>query len=47
VLDKGYLGGGNTARNTAVLRSNYLTKEGVAFYKASLELYKSLSMSWI
>ena len=43
VLDKGYLGGGNTARNTAVLRSNYLTEEGVAFYKASLELYKSLS----
>ena len=43
VLDKGYLGGGNTARNTAVLRSNYLTKEGVSFYKASMDLYEGLS----
>ena len=30
LLDKAYLGGGNTARNTAVIRSNYLTEEGVA-----------------
>jgi len=29
VLEKAYLGGGNTARNTAVIRSNYLTSEGV------------------
>ena len=29
VLEKSYLGGGNTARNTAVIRSNYLTSEGV------------------
>ncbi len=43
VLDKGYLGGGNTARNTAVIRSNYLTEEGVNFYKASVDLYEGLS----
>ena len=30
VLDKGYLGGGNTGRNTAIIRANYLTAEGVA-----------------
>ena len=32
VLERGYLAGGNTARNTAIVRSNYLTPEGVAFY---------------
>ena len=32
VLDKGYLGGGNTGRNTTIIRSNYLTPEGVKFY---------------
>ena len=31
VLDKGYLGGGGSGRNTAILRSNYLTPEGVRF----------------
>ena len=30
VLDKGYLGGGGSGRNTAIVRSNYLTPEGVA-----------------
>jgi sarcosine oxidase subunit beta len=29
VLEKGYLGGGNTARNTTIIRSNYLSPEGV------------------
>ena len=43
VLDKGYLGGGNTGRNTAVLRANYLTEEGVTFYRESLKLYRDLS----
>ncbi len=43
VLDKGYLGGGNTARNTAVIRSNYLTEEGVNFYRESVKLYQNLS----
>ena len=43
ILDKGYLGGGNTARNTAVIRSNYLTEEGVNFYHESVKLFENLS----
>ncbi len=43
ILEKGYLGGGNTARNTAVIRSNYLTSEGVKFYAESVRLYEELS----
>jgi len=43
VLEKGYVGGGNTARNTAVIRSNYISPESVAFYKASVDLFKNLS----
>ncbi len=43
ILEKGYLGGGNTARNTAVIRSNYLTPEGVKFYTESVKLFKGLS----
>ena len=43
ILDKGYLGGGNTARNTAVIRSNYLTEEGVCFYRESVKLFGGLS----
>jgi sarcosine oxidase subunit beta len=43
VLDKGYVGGGGSGRNTAILRSNYLTPEGVAFYDRSLKLYERLA----
>ncbi len=43
VLEKGYLGGGNTGRNTAIIRSNYLTTEGVRFYDESVRLYRELS----
>ena len=43
LLDKGYLGSGSSGRNTAILRSNYRTAEGVAFYNAALKLYESLS----
>lgn len=43
VLEKGYLGGGNTARNTAVIRSNYITPESVRFYKEGVDLFKNLS----
>ncbi len=43
VLDKGYLGGGGSGRNTAILRSNYLTPEGVRFYDRSLTLYQHLA----
>ncbi|MDQ0395436.1 FAD-dependent oxidoreductase [Labrys monachus] len=44
VLEKGYLAGGNTARNTTIVRANYLTPEGVAFYKESVELFRGLSL---
>ena len=43
VLDKSYIGGGNTGRNTTIVRSNYLTEEGVKFYDTSIKLFKSLS----
>ncbi|MDQ3629452.1 MAG: FAD-dependent oxidoreductase [Actinomycetota bacterium] len=43
VLDKGYIGGGGSGRNTAILRSNYLTPDGVRFYDRSLELYRGLA----
>src|ERR1700754_492841 len=43
VLERGYLGGGNTARNTTIIRSNYLTPEGVKFYDASVQLWRGLS----
>jgi sarcosine oxidase subunit beta len=43
VIDKGYIGGGNTGRNTAIVRSNYLTEEGVKFYAESVRLFSDLS----
>ncbi len=43
VLDRGYIGGGNTGRNTAIVRSNYLTPEGVAFYNESVKMFEDLS----
>ena len=43
VLDKGWLAGGNTARNTTIIRANYLTPEGVLFYKESVDLWRGLS----
>ena len=43
LLDKSYLGAGASGRNTAILRSNYRTPEGIPFYDASLKLYEQLS----
>ena len=43
LLDKGYLGSGNSGRNTAILRSNYRTAEGIPFYDASVKLYEQMS----
>ena len=43
VLDKGYFGSGGSGRNTAILRSNYLTPEGVRFYDRSIQLYRRLA----
>src|ERR1043166_5730326 len=43
VLEKGWLGGGNTGRNTTIVRSNYLWDESAALYEKSLQLYEGLS----
>ena len=43
VLDKGYVGGGASARSTAIIRANYLTAEGIPFFRESLKLYEDLS----
>ncbi len=43
VLERNWLGGGNTARNTAIIRANYLTPEGVAFYRESMRLWTGLA----
>ncbi len=43
VLDKAYLGSGGSGRNTAIVRSNYLTPEGDAFYDRSLALYNTMA----
>jgi sarcosine oxidase subunit beta len=42
VLEKGWLGGGNTGRNTQVSRSNYFYPESGAFYEHSLRLFEGL-----
>lgn len=43
VLEKGYLAGGNTARNTTTIRSNYITPQSIAFYKEAVALYGEMS----
>jgi sarcosine oxidase subunit beta len=43
VVDQGYLGGGNSGRNTAIIRANYRTADGIPFYQESLKLYEGLS----
>ena len=43
VLEQSYLGSGGTGRNTAIVRSNYLTAEGVRFYDESVRLFQDLS----
>jgi sarcosine oxidase subunit beta len=43
VIEKGWLASGNTARNTTIIRSNYLTPEGALFYEESVELYRNLA----
>lgn len=43
VLEKGYLGSGNSGRNTAIIRANYRTPEGIPFYHESVRLYEALS----
>jgi sarcosine oxidase subunit beta len=43
VLEKGWLGGGNTGRNTTIVRSNYLWDESARLYEHSLKLWEGLS----
>jgi sarcosine oxidase subunit beta len=43
VLEKGWIGGGNTGRNTTIIRSNYLFNESAALYDHSLKMWESLS----
>ena len=43
VLEKGWLGGGNTGRNTTIIRSNYLWEESEAIYEHAMQLWKGLS----
>ena len=43
VLEKGWLGGGNTGRNTTIIRSNYLWDESAAIYDHALKLWEGLS----
>jgi sarcosine oxidase subunit beta len=44
VVEKQYLGAGGSGRNTAIIRSNYRTPEGVAFYDESVRIYERLSV---
>jgi len=43
VLEKSYIGSGGSGRNTAIVRSNYLTPEGSRFYDRSVKLYERLA----
>ena len=43
VLEKGWIGGGNTGRNTTIVRSNYLWDEAAHLYEKSMKLWEGLS----
>ena len=43
VIEKGWLGGGNTGRNTTIIRSNYMWDESAAIYEHALKLWEGLS----
>jgi sarcosine oxidase, subunit beta len=43
VVEKGWIGGGNTGRNTTIIRSNYLFDESAALYDHALKLWENLS----
>src|ERR1700683_5523652 len=43
VLEKSWIGGGNTGRNTTIIRSNYLFNESAALYNHALKLWENLS----
>ena len=43
VLEKGWIGGGNTGRNTTIVRSNYFLRDNAFFYEHALKLWEGLS----
>ena len=43
ILEKGWIGGGNTGRNTTIIRSNYLFEESAALYDHAVKLWEGLS----
>jgi len=45
VIERGWIGGGNTGRNTTIVRSNYLYPESARLYDFSLQLYEGLSQA--
>ena len=44
-MEKGWIGGGNTGRNTTIIRSNYLFDESIAIYEHALKLWEGLSQA--
>ena len=45
VIERGWLGGGNTGRNTTIIRSNYLYDESAALYDHALKLWEGLTQA--
>ena len=43
VIEKGWIGGGNTGRNTTIIRSNYLWDQSAALYEHALKLWEGMS----
>ena len=43
VVEKGYVGSGNSGRNTTIVRSNYMLEDNAHFYEHSLKLWEGLS----
>ena len=41
MLEKNYIGAGGSGRNTTIIRANYRTPEGIAFYGESSKMYRS------
>ncbi|MEM8859897.1 MAG: FAD-dependent oxidoreductase [Chloroflexota bacterium] len=46
IMEKRYIGSGGSGRNTTIIRSNYLTPEGVSFYNESVKLYEQMSVEF-
>ena len=45
MVEKGWIGGGNTGRNTTIIRSNYLFDESIAIYEHALKMWEGLSQA--